>query len=64
MNISCVNLFLEHCANKEDFKLGITAYQYAMSNNLKPNEITFGIMIKIYGIGRQLETAFELLDLM
>ena len=40
------------------------AYHNAMMKNLKPNEVTFGIMIKIYGISRELDKAFELLDLM
>ena len=35
-----------------------------MIKNIKPNEITFGIMIKIYGFARNLSKAFDLLDLM
>lgn len=32
--------------------------------NIEPNEITFGIMVKVYGFARELENAFELIDLM
>lgn len=32
--------------------------------NMEPNEITFGIMVKIYGFARDLVKAFDLLDLM
>ena len=35
-----------------------------MMKNLKPNEITFGIMVKVYGFSRELHKAFNLLDLM
>ncbi len=35
-----------------------------MMKNIIPNEITFGIMVKVYGFSRELEKAFELLDLM
>lgn len=30
MDISVVNLFLENCANREDFKLAIEGYKFAM----------------------------------
>ena len=35
-----------------------------MMKNVMPNEITFGIMVKIYGFSRELHKAFELIDLM
>ena len=35
-----------------------------MMKNVHPNEITFGIMIKIFGFSRELYKAFDLLDLM
>lgn len=54
IDVSVINLFLDSCANKVDFKLGITGYQYAMMKNVEPNEITFGIMVKIYGFAREL----------
>lgn len=64
LDISVVNLFLDSCANKKDFKYAIQAYQYIMMKNIKPNEVTFGIMVKIYGFSRELHKAFDLLDLM
>lgn len=64
VDVSVVNLFLDSCANTTDFKLGIEAYQYVMMKNISPNEITFGIMIKIYGFSKELHKAFDLLDLM
>lgn len=63
-DISVVNLFLENCSNKEDFKLGISAYRYTLLKNMIPNDITFGIMIKIFGLSRELYKAFDLLDLL
>ncbi len=35
-----------------------------MMKNVTPNEITFGIMVKIFGFSRELHKAFNLLDLM
>ncbi len=64
VDVSVVNLFLENCSNKNDYKLAIKGYQYSMMQNIIPNEITFGIMIKIYGFARELYKAFDLLDLM
>jgi len=64
LDVSVVNLFLDSCANPSDYKLGIDAYQYVMMKNINPNEITFGIMIKIFGFAKELHRAFDLLDLM
>lgn len=63
-DISVVNLYLENCSNKQDFKLGISAYKYTLLKNMTPNDITFGIMIKIFGFSRELYKAFDLLDLL
>ncbi len=63
VDISVINLFLESCANKNEFRYAIKCYQYSMMQNVKPNEITFGIMIKIFGFSRELYKAFDLLDL-
>lgn len=52
IDISVVNLFLESCANKDFHKLAVNAYQFTMMNNIDPNEITFGIMIKVYGFAK------------
>lgn len=35
-----------------------------MLKNINPNEITFGIMIKIFGFAKELQRAFDLLDVM
>ena len=64
LDISVVNLFLDSCATPKDFKLGIQGYQYSMMKNVTPNEVTFGIMVKIFGFSRELRKAFDLLDLM
>jgi len=63
-DISVVNLFLDSCATNSDYKIAISAYQFAMTKNVSPNEITFGIMIKVYGFAHELQKAFDLLDLM
>ena len=64
IDISVINLYLDSCANVNDFKLGIQVYQFVMTKNIVPNEITFGIMIKIYGFAKELQKAFDLLELM
>jgi len=64
VDVSVVNLFLDCCANKMDFKLGIKGYQLSDVHKVRPNEVTFGIMIKIYGFSRELSKAFDTLDVM
>lgn len=64
MDVSVINLFLESCSTKDDFKLAIEGYKFAMMIGIEPNEITFGIMVKVFGFARELEKAFDLLDLM
>ena len=64
LDISVINLFLDSCSTPKDFKLGVQGYQYAMMKNIAPNEVTFGIMVKIFGFSRELRKAFDLLDLM
>ena len=64
IDISVINLFLDYCSTNHDYKLGISGYNYSMMKNVPPNEITFGIMIKIFGFARNLSKAFDLLDLM
>jgi pentatricopeptide repeat domain-containing protein 1 len=63
-DVSIVNLFLDSCSNKTDFKLGLRIYEQADLHRIKPNEITFGIMIKIYGFSRDLKKAFDLIPVM
>lgn len=64
VDISVVNLLLDSCATIIDYKIAIQGYQFAMMKNLTPNEVTFGIMVKVYGFSRELQKAFDLLDLM
>ena len=64
MEISVINLFLDYCSTTKDFKLAIECYKYTIVKNITPNEITFGIMVKVYGFSRELHKAFDLLDLM
>lgn len=64
IDVSVLNLFLESCSTKEDFKLAVDGYKFAMMQGIEPNEITFGIMVKVFGFARNLESAFDLLDLM
>jgi pentatricopeptide repeat domain-containing protein 1 len=64
IDISVINLFLDSCSTVTDYRLGIQVYQEIMLKNVTPNEITFGIMIKIYGFARELQKAFDLLELM
>lgn len=35
-----------------------------MASGITPNEVTFGIMVKVFGFAHELEKAFDLLDLM
>ena len=32
--------------------MGIEAFKLGMESKLKPNEITFGIMVKLYGFAK------------
>lgn len=64
IDVSVINLFLESCSTKEDFKLAEDGYKFTMMQGVEPNEITFGIMVKVFGFARNLENAFDLLDLM
>jgi pentatricopeptide repeat protein len=64
VDVSVVNLFLDCCANYQDYRLGIKGYQLADTHKIRPNEVTFGIMIKIYGFSRELGKAFETLGVM
>lgn len=63
-DVSIVNLFLDSCSNRNDFKLGLKIYEKADLHKIKPNEITFGIMIKIYGFSKDLKKAFDLIPVM
>lgn len=64
IDVSVINLFLESCSTKDDFKLAEDGYKFTMMQGIEPNEITFGIMVKVFGFARNLEKAFDLLDLM
>lgn len=63
-DISIINLYLEGCSDKQNFHYGEDAYKFLSVNNVIPNQITFGIMIKIFGFARKLNNAFDLIDLM
>lgn len=63
-DISIVNLFLDSCANYNNFKLALKIYEQADLHKIKPNEITFGIMIKVYGFSREVKKAFDLIPVM
>lgn len=63
-DVSVVNMLIDSCANVNEFRFGIEGYTLALKHNIVPNDITFGIMIKLYGFARELGKAFELLDLM
>lgn len=61
-DVSVLNLFLESTSTRQDFRMGIEAFKLGMENNLKPNEITFGIMVKLYGFAKELKLAFDLME--
>ena len=63
-DISIVNLFLDSCANYSDYNLALKIYEQADLHKIKPNEVTFGIMIKVYGFSRHVKKAFGLIALM
>ena len=63
-DISIVNLFLDSCANYHNYNLALKIYEQADLHKIKPNEITFGIMIKVYGFSRELKKAFDLIPVM
>ena len=63
-DISIVNLFLDSCASRTDFKLALKIYEQADLHRIRPNEVTFGIMIKVYGFSREVTKAFDLIPVM
>jgi pentatricopeptide repeat protein len=62
-DVSIMNLFLENCAASDDHKTGITSFEYLQKRKVLFNEITLGIMVKIYGAQFKLKSAFALIDL-
>jgi pentatricopeptide repeat protein len=63
-DVSIINLFLENCSANEDFKLGISSFEHFAKRKCIFNDISFGIMVKIYGASFKLKTAFDLLEQM
>lgn len=63
-DVSIINMFLENCAASEEQKLGVNCFETLMKLKVCFNEITMGIMVKIYGASFKLKNAFELLDFM
>lgn len=59
---SVLNMFLEGSSNHKYCQLGIRAFDLALQQKIVPNEITFGIMVKIFGFARNLRRAFELVE--
>ena len=63
-DVSIVNLFLDSCANYTDYRMALKIYEQADLHKIKPNEITFGIMIKVYGFSKEVKKAFDLIPVM
>lgn len=62
-DVSIVNLFLENCAATDDHKTGMASFEFFQKRKVLYNEITLGIMVKIYGAQFKLKSAFALVDL-
>lgn len=63
-DVSIINLFLENCAANDDNKLGVSCFEAFHKRRTVFNDITMGIMVKIYGASFKLKSAFDLLGLM
>lgn len=61
-DVSIINLFLESCASGDDMKLGMNTFENLVKKNVTLNDITMGIMAKIYGANFKLKQAFDLLE--
>lgn len=61
-DVSIMNLFLESCASFDDHKIGMSSFEYLHKRKVAFNEITMGIMVKIYGAQFKLKSAFGLLE--
>lgn len=61
-DVSIMNLFLESCASSDDHKIGMSSFEYLHKRKVAFNEITMGIMVKIYGAQFKLKSAFGLLE--
>ena len=62
-DVSIINLFLENCASSDDLKLGVSSFESLHSKKVVFNDITMGIMVKIYGAAYKLKSAFDLLSI-
>merc|ERR1719322_202429 len=62
-DISILNLFLENCAATDNHKMGITSFEHFLKKKVIINEITLGIMVKIYGAQFKLKNAFDLVNM-
>lgn len=56
------NCLIDVCIHFKDMDKAIKAYNYMVQNKIFPKTITFGILIKGYGMNGQLDKAFELFD--
>ena len=63
-DISIVNLFLDSCANYNDYELALEIFNLADEYKVTPNEVTFGIMVKVYGFAKEIKKAFDLIPVM
>jgi pentatricopeptide repeat protein len=61
-DVSIINMYLESCASSDDMKLGMSSFENLVKKNIQLNDITMGIMVKIYGACFKLKSAFDLLE--
>lgn len=48
-NVSSVlNNFLDSCANKIMWKMGIKVWEYALKEDVRVDEVSFGISVKLF----------------
>jgi len=59
-----LNTLLDGCAKTGDQESTLKLFTEMKSNNIKPSNVTFSILIKLYGNHNQIEKALDVLELM
>ena len=61
-----INLFLENCfTSKKDYSSeGIELFEMLQNSRIQPNQVTFSILVKLYGRARKLGKALGVLGVM
>lgn len=54
------NCLLDLCVRYKDTSTAVKIFEKMKSHDLKPSSVTYGILIKAFGLDNQLEKAFSM----